>query len=68
MDPQLEERRIIRRGEVSQLTGPGEGNDLQEGGRRQFPAANPPGRPLRRLAAVGHRCLASSPGEAVGPV
>ena len=31
MDKQLEERRIVRRDEVSKLTRSGEGNDLQEG-------------------------------------
>ena len=42
MDTQLEERRIVRRDEVSKLTGLAQGDDLQEGIRWQFPRAHPP--------------------------
>ena len=68
MDEPLEARRIVRRDEVSKLTGLARATIYKKGKRSQFPPAYPPGCSRRRLAYVGYSHLAAGPGEAMGPI
>ena len=54
MDPQLEERRVVRRREVSQLTGLARATIYKKVADGSFPQPIRLGRPLRRLAPIGH--------------
>ena len=68
MDTQLEKHRIIRRDEVSRLTGLARATIYKKVADGSFPAPIRLGSPLRRLATVGCSRLAAGAGEAMGPV
>ena len=64
----LEELRVVRREEVTRLTGLARATLYAKVADGTFPPPGPPGRPLCRLARVGHLRLAAGPGAAMGPV
>ena len=68
MDTQLEKHRIIRRDEVSRLTGLARATIYKKVADGSFPAPIRLGTRVRRLASVGCNRLAAGAGEAMGPV